>query len=124
MKRVLVVDDEERIQEVVQACLEILYGWQVYTASSGTEALEQAKAHQPDAILLDVSMPEMDGITLLQQLRSNPATAKIPVILLTAKSHSLNQLEASDKISGKVSGLITKPFEPLKLAEQIMAILE
>ena len=120
MKRVLVVDDEEGIQEIVQSCLEILHGWEVYLAGSGMEALDKAEVHQPDVILLDVSMPHVDGFTTLQQLREGPITRRIPVILLTAKVHPLEheELEKFD-----ISGLIAKPFDPLKLAEQIMAIL-
>ncbi|HEY9644625.1 MAG TPA: response regulator, partial [Coleofasciculaceae cyanobacterium] len=65
-KQILVVDDEPSIREVVATCLQRLGGWEVLTASSGQEALHQARTKHPDAIILDVLMPEMDGFTFLQ----------------------------------------------------------
>ena len=73
------------VQEVTKICLETMAGWEVLTASSGYEGIKTAKAFLPDAILLDVMMPEMDGLTTFEKLQANPATKSIPVILLTAK---------------------------------------
>jgi len=78
----LVVDDEDDIRKLTQTCLEMMGGLAGLTASSGS-AVAQAQANQPDAILLDVMMPDMDGPTTFQKLQANPATRHIPVILLT-----------------------------------------
>lgn len=119
-KRILVVDDEERIREVVQTCLEVLHSWQVSLAGSGSEGLAKAEAEKPHAILLDVSMPEMDGLATLEKLKANPITALIPVILLTAKVQPKDQAQF---IALDIVGVITKPFDPLKIAEQIAEFL-
>ncbi len=120
MKRVLVIDDEERIQEVVQTCLEILQSWQVILASSGLEGLQKAAIEMPDVILLDISMPDIDGFTTLEKLRENPLTQIIPVILLTAKVQPIDQAQFKGL---DISGLIVKPFDPMQLAVQIAEIL-
>ncbi len=120
MKRILVVDNEAYIQEVAKVCLETVAGWDVTLASSGQECLQRAEQEQPDAILLDVMMPDMDGIETFQKLRSQPATQSIPVILLTAK------VQASDRRRYASMGAVTaiaKPFDPLKLADQVAAAL-
>jgi CheY-like chemotaxis protein len=119
-KRVLVVDNEPYIQEVAKVCLETVAGWQVILASSGAECLSKAAAEQPEVILLDVMMPDMDGITTFQKLQENPATQAIPVILLTAK------IQSSDRHRYAQIGTLTaiaKPFDPLKLAAQVAAAL-
>lgn len=119
-KKVLVIDDEADLRKLIQTCLELLGGWQVLTASSGQEGLAKAQTQQTDVILLDVMMPEMDGLATLQQLRANSSTRHIPVILLTAKERSIQQ---SQFASLDVRGTIGKPFNPLKLADQITAAL-
>lgn len=115
-KQILVVDNEEYIQEVAKICLETVAGWAVLVASSGAECLQIAEAKQPDAILLDVMMPLMDGPTTFQKLQENPATRHIPVILLTAK------IQTSDRHRYAEMGMtaaIAKPFNPLELAGQV-----
>jgi CheY-like chemotaxis protein len=121
VKKVLIVDDEDDIREVAQLSLEMMAGWEVVCARSGQEALETAAREQPDAILLDVMMPGMDGPTTVRRLQEQPATASIPVILLTAKVQS-----ASDKqFSGLgVAGVISKPFDPLSLADLVTRALQ
>lgn len=121
VRQILVVDNEEYIQEVAKICLETVAGWQVLTASSGEAALKIAEAEQPDAILLDVMMPGMDGLTTFQKLQENFATHHIPVILLTAK------IQSSDRQNYEQMGLratIAKPFDPLELAKQIAQALD
>jgi CheY-like chemotaxis protein len=120
VKRLLIVDDEERIREVVRACLVKLAHWEAMTAASGREAIQIAIAHQPDAILLDVSMPGMDGIETLQQLQNNPQTQAIPVIFLTAKVQPTEQAEYQ-KLG--VAGLIVKPFDPVQISKEISRLL-
>jgi CheY-like chemotaxis protein len=120
IKRILVIDNEEYIQEVAKICLETVASWQVITAGSGSEGISKAETEQPDAILLDVMMPNMDGITTFGKLQANSATQNIPVILLTAK------IQASDRDRYSELGIknaIAKPFDPLKLANQIAEAL-
>jgi CheY-like chemotaxis protein len=119
-KRILVVDNEEYIQEVAQISLETVAGWQVILASSGLEGLTKAESEQPDAILLDVMMPDMDGLATFGRLQANPATRSIPVILLTAKVQTLDRQSYSDL---GIRSAIAKPFSPLELAQQIAAAL-
>ena len=119
-KRVLVIDDEDDIREVAQLSLEAVAGWEVHGASSGSEGVRMAAELAPDAILLDVMMPEMDGPSTFRALQAQPATAGIPVILLTAK------VQASDRsrFAGLgVSGVLTKPFDPMELARQVSDVL-
>ncbi|BAY37008.1 two-component response regulator [Nostoc sp. NIES-2111] len=119
-KRILVVDNEQYIQEVAKICLETVAGWQVVTASSGQEGINKAESDQPDAILLDVMMPDMDGIATFEKLQANPLTKDIPVILLTAK------IQASDRRRYSKLGMVTaiaKPFNPLELAGQVATAL-
>ena len=119
-KRILLIDDEETIQEVVQVGIEIETGWQVAIASSGSEGIDLAQIHQPDAILLDVMMPDMDGISTLSRLKANVKTASIPVIFLTAKT----QTTGKDQLKSLgVVDIITKPFNSVTLASQIAKIL-
>lgn len=119
-KKVLVIDDEDGIREIIQICLEAAAGWDVLTAASGSEGLAAALAEQPDAILLDVMMPDMDGPTTFRQLQANTATQHIPTILLTAKAKISEQQQFIDL---GVTGVITKPFKAQDLVNQIREIL-
>ncbi|HEY9653726.1 MAG TPA: response regulator [Coleofasciculaceae cyanobacterium] len=119
-KRILVIDDEINLCTVIQACLENLGGWETLTALSGKEGLAIAQTQQLDAILLDVMMPDMDGLTLFGQLQNDSATQSIPVILLTAKVQSTDFAQFA-KLG--VAGVIAKPFDPLTLAEQVATTL-
>lgn len=119
-KRILVVDNEPSIQEVAQICLETIAGWQVIVAGSGLEGLAVAELEQPDAILLDVMMPDMDGLTTFSKLQANPATRSIPVILLTAKFQTTDR---QNYLKLGIRSAISKPFSPLELAQQIATIL-
>ena len=120
MKRVLIVDDEDDIREVAALSLEATSDWTILTASSGREGLEKAAADKPDAILMDVMMPGMDGPTTFKQLQLNPLTARIPVVLLTAKVQGVDQR----RFAGLgVAAVLFKPFDPLTLAAQISEAL-
>lgn len=119
-RRVLVVDDDPDIRKIAQASLELVEGWQVLTASNGAEALLLAAEQRPEAILLDVMMPEMDGPETVRLLAGQPATAAIPVVLLTARVHPKDSTPFPDL---GVAGVIAKPFDPLHLAGQVREIL-
>jgi CheY-like chemotaxis protein len=116
IQRILVIDDQEAIQEVIQACLEEFGDWEVIKAGSGQEGLLIAKSQLPDGILLDVSMPEMDGFETFQKLQQNPVTQPIPVVLLTAKVQPADREQFSQL---GVAGIILKPFDPLTLVELV-----
>jgi CheY-like chemotaxis protein len=114
--RILIVDDEDDIREVAALSLETIAGWKVAVASSGAQGLARAIEFQPDAIVLDVMMPGMDGPATFRELCKNPATAHIPVLLLTAKVQSSDQRRFADL---GVAAVLFKPFDPLTLATQI-----
>jgi CheY-like chemotaxis protein len=118
--KVLIIDDEDDIREVAALSLESIAGWDVVMASSGAQGLARAIEHQPDAILLDVMMPGMDGPSTFRELRANPATAKIPILLLTAKVQSSDQRRFADL---GVEAVLFKPFDPLTLSDQIADVL-
>ncbi len=118
--KVLIIDDEDDIREVAALSLESVAGWDVVMASSGAQGLARAIEHQPDAILLDVMMPGMDGPSTFRELRANPATAKIPILLLTAKVQSSDQRRFADL---GVEAVLFKPFDPLTLSDQIADVL-
>ena len=119
-RRVLVVDDDATIREVAQATLEIVAGWEVRLASSGLEALETCAADPPDAILLDVMMPNLDGPTTFARLQADDRTNDVPVILLTAKVQPAERRRWEQL---GVAGVLGKPFDPLSLPAEIAGIM-
>ena len=119
-KQILIIDDEADIREATQICLEITGQWVVLKASNGPEGIAIAKTATPDAILLDIMMPEMDGLAILQKLQEHAETRKIPVIILTAKAQSSEQRQFSQL---NVSSVIAKPYDPMTLSDQISTAL-
>jgi CheY-like chemotaxis protein len=118
---ILIVDDEPDIRDVVQMALEDYAGCQAIAAASGEEGLSKAKIHPlPDAILLDVSMPDMDGFRFFEILKADPDIQAIPVILLTAKVLPSDRRRFA---AMGVAGVITKPFNPVTIWNQIAEIL-
>lgn len=119
-RKILAVDDEKHIVRLVQVNLERA-GYEVITANDGREALQKVKDEQPDLVVLDVMMPYMDGFEVLQNLRRNPETADIPVIMLTAKAQD------ADVFKGWQSGVdcyLTKPFNPMELITFVKRIFD
>jgi CheY-like chemotaxis protein len=116
----LIIDDDDDIREVAALSLETVAGWEVIMASSGAQGVARAAEQRPDAILLDVMMPGMDGPTTFRELRKNPATASIPVLLLTAKVQGTDQRRFADL---GVEAVLVKPFDPLTLSAQISKAL-
>jgi CheY-like chemotaxis protein len=119
-RRILVVDDEEHLRELVQACLEDLGGWETLVAGSGQECLQILQTERPNAILLDLSMPGMDGFAVYEILQSDPITRSIPLILLTAKVLPSDRAKFAQMA---VAGVITKPIQPITLTEEVAEIL-
>lgn len=118
--RILIIDDEDDIREIAAMSLETVAGWEVMVANSGAQGLTRAAAYKPDAILLDVMMPGMDGPTTFRELRKNPVTAKIPVLFLTAKVQATDRRRFADL---GIHAVLVKPFDPLTLSTQIANVL-
>lgn len=119
-KKILFIDDEKDIKILAQFCLESEAGWLMIGASSGLEGIAIAEKEQPDAILLDAMMPELDGIQTIAKLQNNSQTKNIPIIFITAKA------QASDRrkfYNVGAKGVINKPFDSLTLASQISGFL-
>ena len=116
----LIVDDDEDIREVSRLTLTMLARWRVDTAAGGGEAIEIAERERPDAILLDMMMPDMDGAATVRQLHARETTRDIPIILLTAKLKTVD--DGIGEALG-VAGVITKPFDPMQLPDQVGRLL-
>jgi len=117
--RVLIVEDEPDIRELVVHHLK-REGYQVSAAASGEEALRQVQAVPPDLVLLDLMMPAMDGLEVCRRLRQDPATAMLPIVMLTAKGDEV------DRVLGLEIGAddyIVKPFSPKELLARVRAVL-
>ena len=120
MRRVLIIDDEDDIREVAALSLEATAGWEILTARSGAEGMLVASAEQPDAILMDVMMPGVDGPTTFRSMQQDPVISHIPVLFLTAKVQGVDQR----RFAGLgVAAVLFKPFDPLTLAQQISDVL-
>jgi len=119
MRRILIIDDEDDIREVAALSLEATAGWNILTASSGAAGMDIAVAEQPDAILMDVMMPGLDGPSTLKLMRQSVLLADIPVIFMTAK---VLPAEISQFLQFGAIGVIVKPFDPLKLYADLVAL--
>jgi two-component system, OmpR family, alkaline phosphatase synthesis response regulator PhoP len=119
-RRVLVIDDSRVIRQVAEMVLG-RHGWEVLSAESGREGVAFAARDRPDAILLDVIMPEPDGLATLVELRKRRETRDIPVVFLTGQADNLR--ESCELSMLGVSGLIAKPFAPGELARTVGDIL-
>lgn len=116
VRRVLIIDDDDDIREVAALSLESVAGWTIASACNGPAGIAMAREFQPDAILMDVMMPGMDGPTTFRTMQQIAELAAIPVLLLTAKVHGVDQR----RFAGLgVAAVLFKPFDPLTLARQI-----
>ncbi len=118
-KKLLIVDDEPHMLRITELSLKKA-GYEILTARTGREAIELAARELPALIVMDVTMPELDGLTALRQLKSTAATASIPVIMLTSRGQTVTREEA--ETSGAVLYL-TKPFSPSALAIETRRII-
>ena len=115
--RLLVVDDEPNIRDLLATSLRFA-GFEVFTASTGNEAIREATEHQPDLVVLDVMLPDMDGFTVTRRLRDRGE--QYPILFLTAKD------ETQDKVAGLTVGgddYVTKPFSLEEVVARIRAVL-
>jgi len=115
LKRILIVEDDRDLRFVIRMILERA-GYEVAEARNGMAALESIGAEPPDLIIADLTMPVMTGVELVDQLRANPATVSIPVVLLSG-----GQVDAAT--SQRVEAVVTKPFEPDHLVACIESAL-
>jgi CheY-like chemotaxis protein len=119
--RILYVDDEPDMRDIVSLSLDREPSFDVRSCGSGREALDIVAEWRPDAILLDVVMPDMDGPTTLARLREIPAGRSVPVVFLTARSHPS---EIARLMALGAAGVIAKPFSPLNLASTVKIYLD
>lgn len=116
-KTVLLVDDEQSMLKVLERRI-LSWGHRALLADSGLEALRMAKEQRPDLILLDVMMPEMDGLEVCRRLKASKDTARIPVILVTVKA---TQLSPAERAASGALRIIGKPYEPEELEDAVRA---
>lgn len=119
MKTILIIDDEDDIREILDYNLR-KEGFNVLQASNGKEGIKMAEKHNPDLIVLDVMMPEMDGIEVCEQIRLLPNTEKIRICFLTARSEDYSQIAGFDAGG---DDYVSKPIKPRVLVSRINAIL-
>jgi CheY-like chemotaxis protein len=111
-KRLLIIDDEEDIRDVVKAALEEFASWDVTTIDSGVKAIQILRTGDYDAILLDLSMPDLDGFSVYELLQADPIAQNIPIALLTAKVLPSDRRRFAEL---NIAGVISKPFNPITI---------
>ena len=116
---VLVVDDDPVIVKLLQVNFE-MEGYAVITASDGLEGLEMARQERPDAIVLDVMMPKMDGLEVARTLKADESTRSIPILLLSAKAQ---QADVQAGVATGADDYLTKPFDPLDLLQRVGGLI-
>lgn len=119
LKRILVIDDDQKIREIITFALS-RHNYEVAAAENGTQLQEKLAHVTPDLIILDIMMPGLDGYHLFRQLRQNPSTRHIPVIIMTAHAENIYERISIDL---GASHHITKPFHPLDLIEKVQMLL-
>ena len=120
VRSVLLVDDDDDIRTIGMISLEQVGGLQVTSADGGHAGIAAARRDRPDVILLDMMMPDLDGMGTLQLLLADPETNGIPVIFMTAK---VQAHDITDYLDAGASGVIAKPFDPMVLADEVRAIV-
>jgi DNA-binding response OmpR family regulator len=119
LKKILHVDDDPDIREIALIALEMVGGFTVAQCSSGQEALDCVVDFEPDLILLDVMMPDMDGVQTFQNIKKIDGLEFTPVIFVTARAH---EESIAALLENGAAGVVTKPFDPMALGEQVQNI--
>lgn len=120
IEKVLIVDDDVNIRLITEMSLEGLTDWKLQLVGSGGEALDAIENDRPDLILLDMMMPDMDGVMVFGKIKSRYDADMPKVIFMTAKVQA-SEIEVYEKLGA--AGVIMKPFDPMTLPEQIKSIL-
>lgn len=120
-KTILLIDDEKDFGETVRMMLEVAGGYKVVTAFDGKEGVKKAHMIKPHLILLDIKMPEMDGLEVLKILKKSPETMSIPVVMLTACSDDVFKLKACQLYD---EDYLVKPVKTDDLIERVRKVLE
>jgi CheY-like chemotaxis protein len=119
-QRVLVVDDDPHVLQLLRVNFE-LEGYEVDSAGDGQEALDRIAAKRPDVVVCDIMMPRMNGLEMVERLRSDPSTAKLPIVLVSAKAQQ-SDLSAGDEAGA--DAYVTKPFDPQDLLDAVAKLLK
>ncbi len=118
--RVVLIDDDPDLRSLIKLTLEFTAGWHVTTAEDGASGIQTVVAERPDVVVVDLMMPGMDGYEVCQRLKREPATAGIPVVLLTARK----ELDEEQLARVGAAGVVFKPFEPERLAQRVRELVE
>ncbi|MDP4944189.1 MAG: response regulator [Alishewanella sp.] len=121
LKRIMHVEDDESIRAVAEIALVDVAGFELLSCDSGASAVAQASGFNPELILLDVMMPQMDGMQTLAALRAIPELASVPVVFMTAK---IQQAEKQHYLDAGAIAVIDKPFEPMVLGDRLQQLFE
>lgn len=116
--RVVIIDDDPDLRNLIKLTLEFTAGWEVTPAENGARGLEAVRSQRPDAVVVDLMMPNMDGYEVCRRLKEDPVTRGIPVVFLTARKH----LDPGQLSESGAAGVVFKPFEPDELAERVRAL--
>lgn len=121
LNKILYAEDEVDIQSIAQMSLEMMGGFTLQICNDGQQAVDEIEAYQPDLVLLDVMMPNLDGPGALKKIRSLSNFEEIPIIFMTAK---VQGSEVDELLELGAAGVISKPFDPMNLSEQVKQIWE
>jgi CheY-like chemotaxis protein len=116
--RILVVDDSDIIRSLIAVNLE-MEGFEVHLAEDGQQCLDRVQDVAPDVITLDVRMPQLDGFSVVEKLRADPATADIPIVMVTARAQGIDLARGAEL---GVDAYVTKPFDPMHLVETVRSV--
>ena len=120
-KKVMIADDEEELLALMLATLEGGEGFKVLLARDGAEALEMARREKPDLLFLDIMMPKLNGYEVCRELKKDPATASLTIIMLTALAQDSERAKAME---AGADDYFTKPFSPTALLNKVEEVLE
>lgn len=118
---IVLIEDEADIRMIAELSLSSIGGYATFSAESGEEGVQLVRQHRPDAVLVDMMMPGLDGLATLELIQSDPTIATIPVIFLSGRAGPAD--EEKYRAAG-AAGVIAKPFDPMSLAGEVAAILD
>ena len=118
--RVVVIEDDPDLRTLIKLTLEFTAGWEVTTAADGSEGIDAVRSLKPDAAVIDIMMPGMDGYEVCRRLKDDPETSAVPLVFLTARTG----LDSERITAAGAKGVVVKPFDPDNLASELKAVLE